>query len=386
MVSRCNTYRFFLKVSVVLSVIGCTEEFVPKTETFDNLLVIEANITDELKHQEILLSRTFRFETDSSLAESNANVKVVDNMQNEYNFEEIESGRYVSDIPFQVVPNQSYFLSVETADNTSYVSSEVSLKGSAQIENLYAERFVNDGVEGIGIFIDSFDPNGTALFYRYEFETTFRFEAPNFNNFDLVVVDVDGEPTVQTVPRPIEKKICYKTDPSRGIYTIRTEDFAESRVERFLLKFIPATDYSISDRYSIIVRQFVQSREAQVFYETLNEFSNSETLFSQVQPGFIRGNIRNVDDPDDNVLGLFQVSSVSSERMFFNYRDFFPDEDLPPFFEECPTGTPRSGLIQILLTGLYLFNGFVEGELLVVTVCGDCTVIGNSEVPEFWED
>ncbi len=381
----------------VLLLFGCTEEFVPKTEVFESLLVIEGNITDELKQQEIRLSRTFRFEEDNGFVENNAEVKVFDDFQNEYFFEETESGRYISKIPFQALANRKYTLSVKTDDGKSYSSDPVVLPQKATIDNVYAERMTNDdGLEGIGIFVDSFDTTGNAQFYRYEYEETYRFFAPFWYPRDIVIIE-ENPLEVDFVERSLEKRVCYKTDLSEKIIITKTDDFEENKVLKFLVRFVGIDNYIISDRYTILVHQFIQSREAHEFYETLLEFSNSETLFSQIQPGFIAGNIKEIESTNQNVVGFFQVTSVSSKRVFFNYRDYFVVEDLPPYFETCSLVTPtirtlpfplisavENGLVLAGLTGMN--NDSVGPYFMVRKACGDCTEIGKTEIPDFWEN
>lgn len=391
------TYQFISAILTILCFASCTEEFVPNTETFENLLVIEGNVTDELKQHEILLSRTSRFEEEGVLGESGAEVRVVDDQQNEYLFQESDTGKYISVESFQAIQDREYTLFIKTTEGKSYSSDAVKLPQKTDISNLYAERITNDeGQEGIGIFVDSFDTTGDAAFYRYEFEETYRFVAPSFEFSDLVVVSEDPF-VVDFEPRPIEKRVCYKTDPSSGIILTTTEDFDENQVSKFRVRFVGTDNYIISDRYSILVKQFVQSREAHLFYETILNFSNSETLFSQIQPGFVQGNITAVEDPTENVIGLFQVTSVSSKRIFFNYRDFFVVEDLPPYFESCEGDAPPIQpspriFLNVYETGLFVYAGETGVSdsstgpyLLVRKACGDCTEIGNSEPPEFWE-
>ncbi|WP_271764870.1 DUF4249 domain-containing protein [Aquimarina algiphila] len=388
-----KTYHILLGVLILFCITNCTEEFKLQTETFEDIIVIEANITDELKHQVVKLSKTFRFEDDNLSGEKDAEVKISDSEGSEYLFQETDLGVYTSVLPFQALSDREYTLSIQTNDGKSYISDSVELTPKTSIDKLYAERIINEkGKEGIGIFVDSFDATGNASFYRYEFEETFRFVAPEFNDFDLILLS-DNPLTVDFVRRPLEKRVCYKTNPALDILITKTEDFDENRVSKFLVRFIGIDDYTISDRYSILVHQFVQSRETYEFYQTLKEFSNSITLFSQTQPGFIVGNIKSLSNEKENVLGLFQVSSISSKRIFFNYRDFFPKEDLPPYFEDCNVGAPRiNGFSSIIRSGLFLFAGLNDDPeqggpyKLVEKECGDCTEIGNSEIPEFWEN
>ena len=182
-----------------------------------------------------------------------------------------------------------------------------------------------------------------------------------------------------------------------------TESAIQSGLTRFSVRFLKRDNYIISHRYSILVRQFVQSPEAFAFYKTLNEFSSgSENLFTQIQPGFLNGNVLSEESGDEKVLGFFQVSSVTSERLFFDYVDFFAGEPLPPYVEDCsvesaPTLLPSNGNPFGVSDLVYAINTqgrkFVSptGDSgapynLVSRACGNCNALGSSLVPEFWEE
>ena len=197
------------------------------------------------------------------------------------------------------------------------------------------------------------------------------------------------------VDRPEGERICYKTEISNEIIIVDTNSLTEDRIDDFVVRFIRSDDISVADRYSILVRQFVQSREANAFYKQLDDFSSSDNLFSQVQPGFISSNIASENNPEEKVLGFFDVSSVSEMRIFFNRDEVI--QDLPIFMLGCPRTTPAPGEFEpieeflIRLTGIINSDGtkYLEGTsafefVLVRRACGDCTALGESEVPEFW--
>ena len=194
------------------------------------------------------------------------------------------------------------------------------------------------------------------------------------------------------------KRICYPTDVSNDIIITTTNNFDEDRVQRFPVRFVNRDNYIISHRYSVLVRQYVISAEAYAFFETLRDFSETESFFSDTQPGQLNNNIASATDVNEPVLGYFEVASVSERRIFFNYDDFFPGEDLPPYADPCSRVAPplqdleTDCVLRPLIEAevfLYLQENFepapMEGPFIVVPrVCGDCTVLGTSELPEFW--
>ncbi len=383
---------------------SCIDPFEIETENFEDILVINATITNEVKNQEILLSRTFKFEDDGPLSEQGAAVKVIEDTSVEYIFEEASPGTYRSVQEFAASSGKEYELSIQTSDGRSYISDKVTLPQETSINRVYPQRITNDsGVEGLGIFVDTFDPTGNSQYYRYEFDETYRLVSPKWYPFDLVVT---REGTFffefDLVERSEGQRICYANNKSNNIKVTNTTIFEEDRITGLEVNFIPAEDIRIENRYSILVRQYVQSREANGFYEILSSFSQSESLFSQIQPGFLEGNIVSEDNADEKVLGYFDVSSVSEQRIFVDRDDFLAD--LPSFEIECQIFRPEQGF-STLLEYHMLISDFIDSNTVryysdiplppdgstipftfVRRACGDCTTLGVSEVPGFWID
>ncbi|MEX0313075.1 MAG: DUF4249 domain-containing protein [Allomuricauda sp.] len=384
---------------------GCIEPFDATFPDFESAIVVEATLTNELGRQTIFLTRTFKFEEEGPSPESNASIKVIAGADT-YTFLETDPGIYVSEQAFAAQPNVVYQLQIDTQNGRTYKSSEMNLPTSTQIDDVRVERTTNDdGVDGVAILVDSFDSTGSAVNYRYQYEETFRIVAPFWTPVDLEKVPVDEQTQicdVRTKPDTRSVQTCYATVASNAIIQTSTADLTEDRVDDFMVRFIPSDNYIISHRYSILVKQFVQSNAAYAFYETLNQFSGNESLFSETQPGFLEGNVFSEEDRNEKVLGYFEVASVTERRIFFNYEDFYPNEELPPYIDPCtinapplskPGQPPRCVLstqVELGIVGYVDANGNPEpGEgpfLIVPNVCGDCSEIGNPEPPEFWID
>lgn len=376
-------------------------------ENIENFLVVEATVTNELKKQEVLLGRGRSFANDSlQPVTQNANVFVVDGNGNSFSFSETEPGRYVSDQMFQASPNTTYQLNIQTAQGSSYASELVSLPETATIAAVYAERIINDlGVEGIAIYVDSEVAPGESPFLRYQYKETYKIIAPLWSPFDMVVTDPNPPYTLDSfalVPREQEERVCYGTERSNRIIQALDLNRSGNKVSRNLIRFIPRDDFIISHRYSLLVWQLVQSADAYSFYRTLNEQSGSESLFTEIQPGFIEGNMSNTNNAGEKVLGYFEVANASRERIFFNYEDFFSDEPLPRYALSCsflgapPIVTPAgtSPLKDAIDSGLFVYVRDNNGEvtppagpyLTARRACGDCTVLGSNVVPDFWTE
>jgi len=384
---------------------SCVEPYQPKTSVFEDAIVIEATITNEYKHQLITLSRTRKLEEDDINYENNATVQIVDSNNNTYDFNESSSGKYHSSIEFSAQPDINYQLFITTTNGNSYSSEASQLPAVTQIDDLYAIRKTNNqGDDGIFIYIDSYDPSGNSTYYRHTYEETYKIIAPFWSPYDGKVVVVPGEAIVDysLVLKEEEQRVCYKTINSTNINLTNINEFSDHAITELPVRFIKQSDYITLHRYSILVRQYIQNEGANSYYKILNELSSSDNIFSQTQTGYNRGNITSTSNPNEKIIGYFDVSSVSEQRIYFNYEDFFPNEELPPYPSECLKKTPLlrdpyspddpeiSPLLVSLGTNKYYQNNPLAtptGDLpwiMVPKVCGDCRSLGSNIVPAFW--
>ena len=390
--------RVLILLLFSMAMLGCTEQYVLQTNTFEDALVIEATITNELKTQQIKISRTYRFEEDAPTFESGAQVYVTDDLDTQYDFEE-SNGIYTSTSQFQALPDRSYRLNIITAQGKTYRSDGQILTPSNDLQSVVASVKTKNGQRGVAITANSFNPDATSQFYRYEYEETYKIKTPNWDSSIATVVDSSPNDTIVLVTRDdTEIRTCYSTDTSYDIIQTSTVGLSEDRVN-FDFRFISDQNAIISHRYSVLVRQYVQNLEAYTFYKTMKELSSSGSILSQNQPGFFYGNIKSQDNPDEKVLGFFEVASVSSRRIFFNYVDLFPGEDIPPYFVDCASkifkfcfvsADPecRGNQLLSVVRGQDLLYFDLQGLYysMVLPPCGDCTTFSSNIVPSFWTE
>lgn len=392
-----NKYIIGFISSLGLLASSCVEPFEFESEIFDTAVVVEGTITNEEKNQEILLSTTYKLEEEGPLPLENSEVRVTDDTGRIYAFEEGTPGKYISVNQFKAEEGRSYQLEFSTPGGRNYSSDPVQFSGTTIIEDVYAQRGTNiEGNIGIEIRVNGRGNSGNSGYYRYEYEETYKIVSPFFKTQDLVL---DANGNVAKVPKTKEEYTCFKTDASQNIVISNTNTLNEDNVQGELLRFIRSDNPIFAHRYSILVKQYSISREAYSFYQTLKDLSESESLFSQIQPGYLPGNLYSLNNPDENVLGFFSVSSVTQKRVYFNYRDFYDVNEgpRPSFTPYCPRDRPFnfSTLVMWINSNNYsFFEDLLPGPptnspsryVFVAAKCVDCTLVGSNVIPEFWEE
>lgn len=397
--------KYLFKIIVLLVILpfinSCTEPFEIEVRDFNKAMVVEASITNENKFQEIRLSEAFKLDETLPKPVTNAIVKVKDENNNIYNFNETNPGVYISTIKFSAQVDVNYQLHITTSTGREYESKPTKTASTTQIDKVYAtlEKSIANEDE-FRINVDSYDASGKSKYYRYEYEETYKIEAPFWSPIEAFVLNTSPKRVKIDNKLDKTKKICYQTNYSNSIIQTETSDLSEDRVTKFAIRRINADNFIVSYRYSVLVKQYVQSLEAYTYYKVLNKFSNASNLLSQSQPGFFSGNIYSTTDKNEKVIGFFEVSTVSEKRMFFNYRDFYPT-GRPKYPEACNSNAPENkngpggnDLILTLETGQWLYfsdnknrdESFPGPYILKPVGCGDCTKYGTNIKPSFWID
>lgn len=384
-------------VTYCLISLSCTETFIPVSDGYNNLLVVEGNLTDELKQHKIKLTESYTLTEEKPFIVSNASVTIEENNNNFYEFEfNDQDSSYVSVQAFQAEPNSEYILNIELANGEIYRSTPQSSPNSASL-SISPSVQTQDNIKGIRIGASSLLQNNTdTSYYRYEYEETYKIIAPQWSSMQAVEVSPN---VIDWIPREEEERVCYNTELSSEIII----NSSNQEIIDFPVLFLSQQNPKIGVRYSILVKQYLENEETYQFYKNLKKISEgSENTLSPIQPGKITGNIRS--NTGQNALGYFSVSSKAEQRIFFNYEHLFPNEPHPPYFRICDTTTtrrlnkidfspnppPAEALIIIDFIHsrrMVLWQIFAEiYYIMVPRACGDCTALGSNEIPEFWEE
>ena len=102
--------KTFFLLAIAMLIASCVEEIPLESEGFEEAIVIEGSISNELKQHEIKLSRVYAIDSTGPSALSGADIRVIGN--SEFVFQENEPGVYVSRDSFAAQPGVNYQLQI----------------------------------------------------------------------------------------------------------------------------------------------------------------------------------------------------------------------------------------------------------------------------------
>jgi hypothetical protein len=160
----------------------------------------------------------------------------------------------------------------------------------------------------------------------------------------------------------------------------------------FPLTKIPSPSVKIKKKYSILVKQYAQTKEAYEYAETLKKNTeNIGTLFDPL-PTQLSGNIKCLTAPEEPVIGFITVSSVQEKRIFISRSQLPNNWRSTDEYAYCKVDTVlNKDIARSFSNGLLVpIAGYISpmGTLLGYTAssadCVDCRVRGTNVKPAFW--
>ena len=379
----------------------CSEPIEIESIGFDDILVIEGLITDQLGPQQIKVTRTAPVNTDSLTGEVGAEVFVVDGNESRIDFAEVSSGIYQSVNPFAATVGNTYQLFVNTNDGRSYASTEVEMQATPPIDSVYATftptpTALNDRGGNINVFVDALNNDVGAEFFRWTWKSAFELRVPNPSRFewlggnDFRIREVGSEGDSLQVER------CWNNDSLSQI-TLATETVPGRGVEQIALTGFHTDTRAMRIEYGIEVKQYALSRSSYDYWQLIAESTQGSGFLFDRQVGTIPGNIQNVNDRDEVVLGIFEASQEVSVIRQWRPEDFRDDgfQRRTLFWNDCFDIEPV--ILGTDSIGFFMEQNFPAWEIAFFTTtpsavyffpsrCSNCTQFGDNNPPEFWEE
>jgi len=387
--------HIYLILITILSVLlnSCVEKYWPDLgDKYEKLLVVDGMITNRPGPYTIRLSYSSQLMYGTSTAVQGCAVIISDNTGYSETLNEIEPGRYITSNPaFQGVVGRQYKLTIHTPAEQTYESGFQELLDHVGIDSVYASieyKSNPDGdhdLAGYQFYVSSEAAKNDTNYYFWRMEQTYEFN-PNYR----IKYMFDGQ--YHTIPHPAPYYTCWKTDAVPAIITYSTQQLNEPVIRDLPLHYVTTETKELSIKYSVLVKQLTLNKEAYNYWSSLQDQVSGQGSLYDKQPYQIRGNISNMMDPAEPVLGYFFAAGSDEKRIFADR----PEDT--PFYYSTNCGMVTEDLWRMLwsirhkwpvfLTIIYDDEGGgAKTALPNDPVCVDCRAAGgDTEKPEFWED
>ena len=384
LISRCSdgkqttqggVFQFILcLISVFLN--SCIAQFVPQIEEEKELLVVQGLITDQPEPDTIKLSRSLPLgQASAARPVSGYTVSISDNKGDIYYLLEISPGTYITPTLFKGEIGSFYTLHINSnsqRNNLNYQSIAMEMKPVPPIDSLYYEKTViknpegfSKGINGCQIFLNTYDPQNKCKYFRWNYSETW----------------------IIKLLFPVQNRICWITEKSHLINIKSTASFNESKIAGYPLLYISNVTDRLLWKYSIVVNQYSLTEDEYIYWEKIQNIAEPSGGLYDIIPAAVSSNISCIENPDEQILGYFSVSSKVSKRIFIE--DNF--EGIIDQYPNCVIA--RTPVVDPPGLGIYVWilddEPFGRPPYRLLTDkkgCADCTVRGTTVKPEFWQD
>jgi hypothetical protein len=369
---------------------SCVSPYYPVITKYENLLVVDGELTNMPGPYKVKLSRSYSF-TDFPTKVTGAAIKIIDDLGLEENLTEKSTGEYVTtDTTFRGIPGRSYKLQIKV-NGEIYESDFEQIKQPVPIDKLYWEYNPEDtfGPNRIGVMVDSHDPDNKTRYYGWNYDETWKFKVP---------IDITLHP---------DWKICYRYNTNNYISLGTSIQLNNDAINRRLLLSVNESTNRLYIRYTMLAKQYSFSEQTYSYLEQLNKINLNQGSLFDPTPYSLAGNVRNVRDKEAPVLGYFLVAGVAEKRLFIDRTDLPKEYKPTDGFDDCSTesasvSSDLTDFRQDKLVDSLMNKGYAVYEQHVVLnsvtnekyiqlylakpFCFNCTLQGDNKIPPFWTE
>jgi len=336
---KTNYIICMVMVFALTIITGCKKPYNPVIVATDNkYLVVEGIINTSGDSTFVKLSRTVKLSdaTNTIVPELNAVVTIENDQGYNYTLQEAGKGLYLT--PALNLPvTAKYRLRIKTSGSKEYLSDYVEAKATPEIDSInYA--VINNGLQ---LYVNTHDAQNKTRYYRWDFSETWEYVAFYYSFYTL---GDDGYPRIRHIieNNPENLYYCYQTQQSHQVVLGSTAKLAQDVLYRQPINFVPMETGKLSHGYSIFLKQYALTEEGFNYWQILQ--TNTEHLGSifDAQPASLKGNIHNISDPNEPVIGFVSASGIKTMLLYvdpFNIRLNTPNYVPPPTGDACPAFT-----------------------------------------------
>ena len=298
---------------------GCITSYNLEHDTNELLLVVDGKITQKNVPHELVLRRSSGTGSTDFNAVLDARITLFDGVGNYEEYYQEGNGTYVLNGEALLrTPGKSYYIEIELPNQHIYRSYPQTMPEVIKPEKLYFEV---EKIEELG------DLENTIT-KRY---INFYINTPLFNDneeYNFIWRMDHAFSFAELKCHPLQTpKTCFilRKLVNDDIKIFSGMNLSGGKLEGFRVgSILVSPDWEFYEKHFFNVAQHSISREAFEYWDTVKKVAQSTGSIFDTPPAPISGNIYNVDDPEERVLGFFEVSSVDTIRTYTFADDLEP--------------------------------------------------------------
>jgi hypothetical protein len=318
--SNKRIYAIFLLLMTGLFFTTCIEEYNPDITDDTELLVIDGSIVKGDSVQTISVSWSTSVDDSYYNPVSGCTVWATNGQGTQFIFNE-NNDEYTAVIPDEYLAYNSEFkITVVIPNGNQYESDYETIYESSVIDSLYYgianyQSSTISSYVGLQFYADLKANEASTKNYMWILEETWETHAP----YLIAKMEYSESGEVVLFDPPTDSlQVCYDTQTVNETYTASTDNLASNEKKKIQMRYMADTNYKINYNYSILVKQYALTEAAYDYWSQLQVLSSESGGLYQAQPSTISGNICNVNDADEVVLGYFWAASYTQQRI--NYK------------------------------------------------------------------
>ena len=378
--------RWTIRILLVVLCNGCIEPFEPEIDESRNVMVIDGRLIDKQGIQTISISRSSLYNNPQFRPVSGCVVRVEDSEGSGIIFLENDNGIYQSDLePDFLSVGKAYKLQVITPEDEMYESEYDTLLACAPIDSLSYKLEVQGtsntriNYYGIQFYVNIKGSMEESRNYMWTFEETWEYiayypiraiwDGSELRYFDFFLYGFD---------------VCYLTNRLEIIQVGSSNLMGTNEIRQQPLHFVSNQTPRLQEQYSLLVSQHSLSNEAFLYWDKMKAQTSDAGGMFDTQPSKTSGNIYNVNNPEEKVLGYFFVSQIQEKRLTVKEAFTFP---IALF--DCPLDTALSLKDFSMNYPYFMFTEREYGPPFYYSYkeCHNCTYRGGvTTKPDYWDD
>ncbi|GAB3800521.1 hypothetical protein GCM10028819_26000 [Spirosoma humi] len=339
---RSLAVKLVIYLSISFSLFACVDPTESTINSSLNVLIVDGTLTDKAETQLIRLNRSKADELTGRfgyLPVTKATVQIMIDSTDVVMAEETTDGRYQLPADFKGKAGHVYQLKFTLSDGTRYESTPEQLQPVAPIGQVRAqfnptsltgtERLNNSYTAAHDFYVDFTDPADQTNYYRWEWLDWERQEWCRSCQRGLYEIrDPQGNLLEDCVNNTLNVSFpnydynC-RTDCWEIIYSHNLVLFSDQYSNGNLIKSLPIGQIPLYSKEHCLVevRQSSLTKPAYDYLKRLNDQTQTTGGVAGGQPALLVGNVYNVAQKNEPVVGYFTVSGVSSLRYWLTRSD-----------------------------------------------------------------